>query len=173
MPSRRRETPISARRWLRWLVLRFAFIWQSRGNCGLFHSFPRSEPRVCASPLERGGFEPPVPRGSYGRNSARVWRTIRPDKRHPCRREFVRLGFGSASALSGSLRLPRLNADARRRRTSDQSFGFKSERLYDIAGRNFSPASFLQPRQTAAVRAMENSVGARSAHHPPRGDLTT
>ncbi len=39
------------------------------------------------------------------------------------------LGFGFASALSGSLRSPRLNADARRRRRSDQSFRFKSERL--------------------------------------------
>ncbi len=27
----------------------------------------------------------------YGRNSAPVWRTIRPDRRHLCRREFVRL----------------------------------------------------------------------------------
>ena len=39
------------------------------------------------------------------------------------------LGFGLASALSGSLRSPRLNADAQRRRRSDQSFRFKSERL--------------------------------------------
>ena len=44
--------------------------------------------------------------GFYGRNSARVCRTTRPDKKHPCWREFVRLGFGSASALSVSLRSP-------------------------------------------------------------------
>ena len=50
--------------------------------------------------------------GFQGRNSARVWRAIWSDKMHPCsERVFVRLGFGSASALSGSLRSPRLNAD--------------------------------------------------------------
>ena len=49
--------------------------------------------------------------GFQGRNSARVWRAIRSDKKHPCSRDFVRLGFGSVSALSGSLRSPRLNAD--------------------------------------------------------------
>jgi hypothetical protein len=29
-------------------------------------------------------------RASMGRNSARIWRAIRPDKKHPCWREFVR-----------------------------------------------------------------------------------
>src|ERR1035437_2630620 len=47
------------------------------------------------------------PSGFYGRNSARAWRTIRPEKKHPCWRESVRLEFGSSSDLSGSLRSPR------------------------------------------------------------------
>ena len=38
------------------------------------------------------------------------------------------LGFGFASAPSGSLRSPRLNADARRRRRSDQSFRFNQRK---------------------------------------------
>jgi hypothetical protein len=42
---------------------------------------------------ERGGFEPPVPRGLYGREFGPGWRTIRPDKKHQCWREFVRLRF--------------------------------------------------------------------------------
>ncbi len=50
---------------------------------------------VDSNPRRREGF--------YGRNSAPVWRTIRPDKKHLCRREFVRLRFGSAPALSDSL----------------------------------------------------------------------
>src|ERR1019366_3716241 len=57
----RRETLIFVRRWLRWVVLRFAFISQSRGTAG-FYLFPRSAPRVCACLLEREGFEPSVPR---------------------------------------------------------------------------------------------------------------
>jgi hypothetical protein len=39
--------------------------------------------------------------GSSERNSARVCGTIWPDEKHPRRREFVRLEFGSASALPG------------------------------------------------------------------------
>ncbi len=35
----------------------------------------------------------------YGRSWARVWRTIRPDKKPPCWREFVRLGFGSETRV--------------------------------------------------------------------------
>ena len=52
---------------------------------------------------ERGGFEPRDPFGFDELNSARVWRTIRPDKKASALEEFVRLGFGSASSLSGSL----------------------------------------------------------------------
>jgi hypothetical protein len=47
---------------------------------------------------------PRDPSGFEGRNSTRVWRTIRPEQKHPCWREFVRLGFGSSSELSGTLR---------------------------------------------------------------------
>ena len=52
---------------------------------------------------ERGGFEPRDPFGFDELNSARVWCTIRPDKKASALEEFVRLGFGSASSLSGSL----------------------------------------------------------------------
>jgi hypothetical protein len=79
---------------------------------------------------ERGGFEPPVPLGL-------LWAGIRPElgvlfgptKSIRAGENLFALGFGFASALSGSLHSPRLNADARRRRRSDQSFRFKSERL--------------------------------------------
>ena len=73
---------------------------------------------------ERGGFEPPVPRRL-------LWAGIRPEFRalsgptksiHAGENLFA-LGFGFASALFGSLHSPRLNADARRRRRSDQSSG--------------------------------------------------
>ena len=70
--------------------------------------------------LGRGGFEPPVPRGL-------LWAGIRPEfgalsarQKAPVLENLFALGFGFASALSGSLRSPRLNADARRRRRSDQ-----------------------------------------------------
>ena len=83
------------------------------------------------SALERGGFEPPVPRGL-------LWAGIRPEfgalfgptKSIRVGENLFALGFGFASALSGSLRSPRLNADARRRRKDQtKSFRFKSERL--------------------------------------------
>jgi hypothetical protein len=54
--------------------------------------------------VERGGFEPPVPRGFYGLNSARVWRTIGPTKSIRAEENLFRSGFGSGSALFGSLR---------------------------------------------------------------------
>src|ERR1017187_10739589 len=44
-----------------------------------------------------GDSNPRCREGLYGRNWARVWRTIRPEKKHPCWRESVRLGFGSVS----------------------------------------------------------------------------
>ena len=77
---------------------------------------------------ERGGFEPPVPRGL-------LWAEIRPEfgalfgptKSNRAGQNLFALGFGFASALPGSLRSPRLNADARRRRGSGQSFRFKPE----------------------------------------------
>ena len=81
--------------------------------------------------MERGGFEPPVPRGL-------LWAGIRPEfgalsgptKSIRAGENLFALGFGFASALSGSLRSPRLNADARRRRKDQtKSFRFKSERL--------------------------------------------
>src|SRR6266849_2077694 len=73
---------------------------------------------------ERGGFEPPVPRGL-------LWVGVRPEfgalfgptKSIRAGENLFALGFGFASAFSGSLRSPRLNADARRRRRSDQSSG--------------------------------------------------
>jgi len=43
-------------------------------------------------------------KGFYGLNSARVWRIIRLEKKHRCWREYVRLGCGSFSHLSGPLR---------------------------------------------------------------------
>ena len=43
---------------------------------------------------------PRDPSGFEGRNSTRVWRTIRPEQKHPCWKEFVRLRFGSARAMS-------------------------------------------------------------------------
>ena len=49
-----------------------------------------------------GDSNPRCREGLYGRNWARVWRTIRPEKKHPCWRESVRLGFGSVWALSGA-----------------------------------------------------------------------
>ena len=39
-----------------------------------------------------------------GRNRFRVWRAFRPEKKHPCWREFVHQVFDSFSDLSGSLR---------------------------------------------------------------------
>src|SRR5208282_6285079 len=48
--------------------------------------------------------------GLEGRNSARAWPAIRPDQKHPCWRDSVRLGFGSTSDLYGSLRSPTLSA---------------------------------------------------------------
>ena len=46
--------------------------------------------------------------GFDGPNSSRVWRTIRPEKKHPCWREFVRQGFGRDLDLFGSLSWLRL-----------------------------------------------------------------
>jgi hypothetical protein len=58
-----------------------------------------------------GGSNPPVllakdALGTSGKSSARIWRTIRPEEKHPCWGEFVRQKFGSVSALSGSLHSP-------------------------------------------------------------------
>jgi hypothetical protein len=74
---------------------------------------------------EQDGFEPPVPRGL-------LWAGIRPEfgalfgptKSIRAGENLFALGFGFASALSGSPRSLRLNAGARRRRRSDQSFRF-------------------------------------------------
>jgi hypothetical protein len=96
----------------------------------VFHAEKKRIPKPEDSLAERGGFEPPVPRGFYGREFG-------PSLAHYSGRQksiragenLFALGFVFALALSGSLRSPRLNADARRRRRSDQSFRFKSERL--------------------------------------------
>jgi hypothetical protein len=89
-----------------------------------FRRFERRIFRDRDSLAERGGFEPPVPRGL-------LWAEIRPEfgalfgptKSIRAGENLFALGFGFASAFSGSLRSPRLNADARRRRRSDQSSG--------------------------------------------------
>jgi hypothetical protein len=144
-----------------------------RPTRGLFRRVKRISPGDRDSLAERGGFEPPVPRGllwaefgpSLADYSARQKASVLERICSP----GIRLCFGSLRFAS----FARLKADARRRRTSDQSFGFKSERLYGVIGRNFCPAPSLQPRQTAAARAMENSVDAWNVHHPSRGDLST
>jgi hypothetical protein len=46
---------------------------------------------------ERGRFEPPVTQALLWAELRPGLGTIRPDKKHPCWREFVRLGFGSGS----------------------------------------------------------------------------
>jgi hypothetical protein len=71
-----------------------------RPTRGLFPHVNRINPGDLDSLAERGGFEPPVPRGLLWAEFGRVWGTIWPDQKHPRRREFVRLEFGSASALS-------------------------------------------------------------------------
>jgi len=75
-----------------------------RRNCPhtrAISAYQANKPGDRDSLAERGGFEPPVPRGLLWAEFGRVWGTIWPDQKHPRRREFVRLEFGSASALSG------------------------------------------------------------------------
>src|ERR1017187_2924016 len=70
-----------------------------------------------------GDSNPRCREGLYGRNSARGWRTIRPEKKHPCWREFVRLEFGSVSC---SLRFP-LYERARQ-------IGVRDQPIYQLIG---------------------------------------
>src|ERR1700719_4546451 len=67
--------------------------------------------------------------GFYGRISARVWRAIRPDKKHPCWREFVRpwirLCFGFLRFASFAKLERRCSATSEIR----PKLRFKSERL--------------------------------------------
>ena len=114
---------------------------------------------------ERDGFEPTVPRGL-------LWAEFGPSLAHYSARQNAsvpeRICSRGFRLCSGSLRVvsfATLKADARRFRISE-SFGFKSERLYGGARRNFCPAPALQPIHAAAATAVENSVGARYSDHP-------
>jgi hypothetical protein len=69
-----------------------------RERAHYFH-FSAENAKIADWMAERGGFEPPRPFKIRWAGFGRVWRTIRPRKKHPCWREFVRLGFGSSSYL--------------------------------------------------------------------------
>jgi hypothetical protein len=98
----------------------------------------------------------------------RVWRTIRPEKKHPCWREFVRLGIRSSSDLSAVPFVRDAEKRNWRRRTSDQRSEFANLPLLRLPLRVRSVAIQFVADSLLAIDCEADS-GFTSEHHPRIG----
>ena len=126
LDPRQRESSINQLLTAEFKLLRCPQVEENARTCALFSIYPQRTRKSWTAWRRGADSNPRDASGFEGRNSTRVWRTIRPEQKHPCWREFVRLGFGSSSELLRYPSFARLTRGIWLRRTSDQGLEFES-----------------------------------------------